>query len=106
MKFTNVGDLLKNIGRVRKDLDKVQGDLKNRVVESSAGGGMVKALMNGQQELLKVTIDPQALSQGVEMVEDLVVAAVSQALTRSKSLRSEEMEKVTGGLGINLADFL
>ena len=59
---TNVGDLLKNIGKIRKDMEKVQADLKNRVVEAAAGGGLVKVLMNGQQEILKVTIDPKALA--------------------------------------------
>ncbi len=109
MKITNVGDLLKNIGKIRKDMEKVQGDLRNRVVEAASGGGLVKVLMNGQQEVLKVTIDPKAISTapgGVEMLEDLIVAAVSQGLERSKALKSEEMNKATGGLGLNFADLL
>src|SRR5262245_8889675 len=109
MKISNVGDLLKNVGKIRKEMEKVQGDLKNRVVEAAAGGGLVKVLMNGQQEVLKVTIDPQAVPKdpaGVEMLEDLVVAAISQALERSKALKSEEMNKVTGGLGLNFSDLM
>ena len=109
MKISNVGDLLKNIGKIRKDMEKVQSDLKNRVVEAASGGGLVKVLLNGQQEVLKVTIDPQAIAAGaggVEMLEDLLVAALSQGLERSKTLKSEEMNKATGGLGLNFADLL
>jgi hypothetical protein len=114
MKITNVGDLLKNIGKVRKDLEKIQADLKNRVVEANAGGDLVKVLVNGQQEILKLTIDPRALPAapagegpsraGLEMLEDLIVAAVSQGLEKSKTLKNEEIEKATGGLGLNFAD--
>ena len=105
---TNVGDLLKNIGKIRKDMEKVQADLKNRVVEAGAGGGLVKVLMNGQQELLKVTIDPKAMSEagGLEVLEDLIVAAVSQALERSKALKSEELNKATGGMGLDFSGLL
>jgi DNA-binding YbaB/EbfC family protein len=104
---TNVGDLLKNIGKIRKDMEKVQADLKNRVVEASAGGDLVKVLMNGQQEILKVTIDPKAVSAGsIDILEDLVVAAVSQALEKSKALKSEELNKATGGMGLNFADLV
>src|SRR5262245_11158334 len=109
MKLTNVGDLLKNLGKIRKDLEKVQTDLKNRVVEGSAGGDLVKALINGQQQLLRITIDPKAMDAaagGREMLEDLIVAAVSQGLERSKALKCEELEKATGGLGLNFADLI
>jgi DNA-binding YbaB/EbfC family protein len=109
MKLNSVGDLLKNIGKIRKDVEKIQADLKNRVVEAKAGGELVKVLVNGQQELLKITIDPKAVSTapgGVEMLEDLIVAAVSQGLEKAKSLKSEEMQKATGGLGLDFSDFL
>ncbi len=109
MKISNVGDLLKNIGKVRKDMEKVQTDLRARVVESSAGGDLVKALLNGQQEILKVTIDPKAITtdpKGIEMLEDLIVAAVQQGLEKSKALKSEELNKVTGSTGLNFADLL
>jgi nucleoid-associated protein EbfC len=104
---TNVGDLLKNIGKIRKDMEKVQADLKNRIVEASAGGDLVKVLMNGQQEILKVTIDPKSVSAGqIDILEDLVVAAVSQALEKSKTLKSEELNKATGGMGLNFSDLI
>jgi len=109
MKLTNIGDLLKDIGKIRKDMDKVQANLKNRVVEAKAGGDLVSVLVNGQQEILKLTIDPKAISSdagGVEMLEDLIIAAVNQGIEKSKALKNEEMNKVTGGLGLNFGDLL
>jgi len=106
MKVTNMGDLFKNMGKIRKDLEKVQSDLRNRVVEATSGGGLVKVLVNGQQEVLKVTVDPQAVQSGVEILEDLLLAAVSQGLERSKHLKSEEIEKATGGLDLGLSGLL
>ena len=85
MKISNVGDLLKNVGKLRKEMEKVQADLKNRVIETSSGGGLVKVLVNGQQEVLKITIDPKAAAPeagGIEMLEDLVVAAIPEILAR------------------------
>jgi len=106
MKPASMGDAFRNAGKFRKDVEKAQMDLKNRVVEAAAGGGLVKVLVNGKQEVLKVTIEPSALASGVEMLEDLVLAAVSQGLERSKKLRSEELEKATGGLSLGLMDLL
>jgi nucleoid-associated protein EbfC len=105
----NLGDLLKNMGKIRKDLERVQADLKNRVVEATAGGELVRVHVNGQQELLKVTLSPDAVRStpdGIEMLEDLILAAVSQGLAKAKKLKSEEIEKVTGGMGGGLGDLL
>lgn len=86
---------------MQKKMAEVQEGLKNRVVEGSSGGGMITAMVNGHQELLKVKIDPQVVDpDDVEMLEDLVVAAVSQAVKKSKELAKEEMAKVTGGLSL------
>jgi len=103
MKANNVGDLLKQATRMRKDMDKVQEELKSRYVEGRAGGDLVQATVNGQQELVKVVISPKILGPGGdgkvdrELLEDLIVAAVSQGLEKSKALMKEELEKVTGG---------
>lgn len=109
MKTTNVGDLLKNVGKIRKDIEKIQSDLRHRVVEGEVQGGKIRVLMNGQQELMKVTIEPELVAAGEagrELLEDLLVAAISQALDKSKKLKNEEMQKATGGLGLNFADLL
>ncbi len=96
---SDVGDLLRNAGRIRKQIERVQDQLKERVVEGSAGGGLVTALVNGRQELLKVTIDPKAVSEEIEFLEDMIVAAVSQGVKKAKALKSEEINRATGGLG-------
>jgi DNA-binding YbaB/EbfC family protein len=96
----NIGGLVK---KMQSDLARVQGELKEKVVEAAAGGGMVTAMANGQQEILSVKIDPQAVNaDDIEMLEDLIIAAVNQALKKSQELAQEEMKKITGGLGLNI----
>ena len=97
----NMSGFVKQAQEMQKKMAQVQESLKNRVVEGSAGGGMVTAMVNGHQELLKLKIDPDVVdTDDVEMLEDLVVAAVSQAVKKSKDLSKEEMAKVTGGLSL------
>jgi len=97
----NLTGFIKQAQAMQKKMAEVQEGLKNRVVEGSSGGGMITAMVNGHQELLKVKIDPQVVDpDDVEMLEDLVVAAVSQAVKKSKELAKEEMAKVTGGLSL------
>lgn len=101
----DLGGILRQAGRMRQDLDKVQEDLRNRYVEASAGGGLVEVTLNGQQEVVKIAIDPKLLAPrdggkvDIEVIEDLVVAAINQGLASSKALMKTEMEKVTGALG-------
>jgi hypothetical protein len=80
---------------------KMQEELAFIKVEGSAGGGMVVAVMNGRQELLSVKIDPQVVDPNdLEMLQDLTVAAVNDALRKSQELASGEMGKIAGGLNI------
>ena len=99
-----IGDLsgfIKQAQEMQKRVAEVQASLKERVVEGTAGGGMVSAFVNGQQELVKIRIDPKVVDPGdVEMLEDLIVAAVGAALKKSRELAREEMARVTGGLSI------
>ena len=86
---------------MQKRLAEVQEDLKQRVYEGNAGGGMVTAHANGQRELLAVKISPEVVDPNdVAMLEDLVTAAVSQALKKAEQAQAEAMGKITGGLGI------
>ena len=86
---------------MQKRLQSLEADLKDRVVEGSAGGGMVVAHANGQRELLAVRISPEVVDpDDVEMLEDLVVAAVAQAMKKAQELYQQEMQKLTGGLRI------
>jgi len=89
----------KQMEKLQKQMEEIQRSLKERTVEGSAGGGMVKAIVNGQKELLSVKIDPEVINaDDVEMLEDLIVAAVSQAMKKAEEIHEEEMSKLTGGL--------
>jgi len=97
----NLSGFIKHAQEMQKKMAQVQESLKNRVVEGSSGGGMVTAMVNGHQELLKLKIDPQVVDPtDVQMLEDLVVAAIGQAVQKSKDLAKDEMAKVTGGLSL------
>lgn len=94
-----MGNMLKQAQKMQKRLLELQQELKDRVVEGSAGGGMVRVAVNGQQEILSVKIDPEAVDpEDVELLEDMVLAAVGQALEKSRQMAQDEMGKVTGGL--------
>jgi DNA-binding YbaB/EbfC family protein len=85
--------------QMQQEMLRVQGELASTVVDGSAGGGVVKAQVTGKQELVSVTIDPSAVDPAdVEMLQDLVVAAVNDALRASREVEQEKMAAVTGGL--------
>ena len=85
--------------QMQQEMLRVQADLASTVLDGSAGGGVVKAQVTGKQELVSVTIDPAAVDPAdVEMLQDLVVAAVNDALRASRELEQEKMASVTGGL--------
>ncbi len=99
--MTNIGNIMKQAQKVQERIAEVQRDLINKKVEASSGGGMVTVTANGRQEILSVKIDPSVVNmQDVEMLEDLVLAAVNEALRKSQEIITEEMSKVTGGLKI------
>ncbi len=80
---------------------KMQEELRQKTVEVSSGGGMVRVSCNGQQEILSITIDPELLEEkDVEMLQDLILVAVNEALNRSREMAQEELQKITGGLNI------
>ena len=85
--------------QMQQDLARVQAELAEAQVEGSAGGGVVKAVVTGKQELVSVTIDPSAVDPAdVEMLQDLIVAAVNDALRAAKEMGEANMAAVTGGL--------
>ncbi len=97
--MTNIQNLLKQAQKIQSQVVQMQAELGQRRIEASAGGGMVTAIVNGRQELVGVRIDPQVVDPSdVEMLEDLIVAAVSEALARASEMAAEEMKKLTGGL--------
>lgn len=98
--------MLKQVQKMQEEMQKVQSQLGNLTVSEEAGGGMIKATVNGNKELLSVEIDPQVIIPAEkEILEDLVVAAVNKALQSANKLAEEEMAKVTKGMlppGLNI----
>jgi hypothetical protein len=92
--------IMKQAQKMQAQMAKVQEELAGEKVEGSAGGGMVTVTANGQGDVVGVRIDPEVMKgDDVEMLEDLVLAAVNEALRRSKELAAERMGRITGGLG-------
>ncbi len=91
--------MLKQMQQVQNRIAKVHADLEREQIEAAAGGGAVKAVMNGQQKLLSLEVDPE-LAGDLEMLQDLVVAAVNEALDRSRELAATRMQAVAAGLGL------
>jgi len=95
------GHLVKQAQEMQKKLAALQGEMQQRTVEATAGGGMVTVVANGKNEILSLKIDPEVVSRDdVEMLEDLVQAAVNEALRRVQEMMAEEMSKITGGVRI------
>ncbi len=96
-----MGNLFKQAQEVQAKLAQIQEDLARKTVEASAGGGMVRVMVNGQFVLSSIKVDPAVVNpQEREMLEDLILAAVNEGLRRAREMVSEEMSKVTGGLKI------
>ncbi len=95
----NMGELLKQAQKIQEQMQKVQEQLGNLRAEGSAGGGMVTVVANGKNEILEVHIDREVVDpDDVEMLEDLIAAAVNQALQNVQEMVNQEMGKVAGGL--------
>jgi nucleoid-associated protein EbfC len=91
--------MLQQVQKVQAQMAKVQEQLANEQVEASAGGGAVKAVVNGQKRLISITIDPEAASE-VDMLQDLVVAAVNEAMESADAMANDRMQQVAAGLGL------
>lgn len=97
----NMGGMLKQAQKLQAQMMKLQEELAQRTVEAAAGGGMVKAVANGRQQITALTIEKEVINpEDAEMLQDLVLAAVNEALTKSQEMVSSEMGKLTGGFNI------
>ncbi len=97
----NLGNLMKQAQQMQEKLLKMQEELAARTIEASAGGGMVTVTVNGKSEVMSIKIEKEVVDpEDVEMLEDLVAAAVNEALRKAQEMMQEEMSKVTGGLNI------
>jgi len=89
--------------KMQEKMAEMQKELANKTCEASSGGGMVTATVNGSQELVALKIDPSVVDPNdIDMLQDLVTAAVNEGVRRSKQMVSDEMSKLTSGLGVNM----
>lgn len=94
-----LGQMMKQAQKMQAQIMKIQEEMGERSVEASAGGGMVTVTANGKQEILSIRIEPEVVDpEDVEMLQDLVAAAVNEALKKAQEMMAEEMAKVTGGM--------
>ena len=94
----NMSKLLKQAQAMQEQIEDVQGQLSDMIVEAESGGGMVTVKVNGKQEVLEVNIDPEAMAEDSEMLEDLIISALNKALTKAQSDSQEKMNSVAGGM--------
>ncbi len=93
--------MLKQAQQLQKNMLKMQEELKSQTVEATAGGGVVKAVVSGKMKLESLTIDPEAVSpDDVEMLQDLVLAAVNEGIDKAQEMVSSRMNSLTGGMNI------
>ena len=96
-----MGKMMKQAQQLQAKMMKMQEELAERTVEGTAGGGMIKAVANGKQQIVSITIEEEVVDpEDVEMLQDLILAAVNDALNRSQEMVSGEMGKLTGGMNI------
>ena len=96
-----IGNIMKQAQQMQAKIARVQQELETREVEATAGGGMVTARVNGKQQVLDLKIEKDVVDpEDVEMLQDLILAAVNEAVKKSQDMIQEEMSKVTGGMNI------
>ena len=97
----NMGGMMKQMQKMQKQIEEMQTELEARELEASAGGGAIKVTVNGKKEVLDIVIDQSVVDpEDVEMLQDLVLAAVNEALRMAEDMMTNEMKKVTGGMNI------
>ncbi len=95
------GILFQKIQEIQKNLERIKEELTEKKVEATSGGGVVKAVVDGNQNLVSLKIDKEVLEMGdVEMLEGLIIAAVNEAMRKAREIWMEELTKLTGGLPI------
>jgi len=96
----NMNNLMKQAQKMQKDMEKAQQELEGKTVEVSVGGGAITIVATGKKEIKEITIKPEVVDpDDVEMLQDLIMSAVNEALRKADELKESEMGKITGGLG-------
>ncbi len=94
-------NMIKQAQKMQQDMLKAQEELESKEYEASAGGGVVSAVVNGKREVVSVTIDPDAVdSDDMEMLQDMIVAAINEGLRMAASDAASQMQRLTGGLNL------
>lgn len=94
-------NMIKQAQKMQQDMLKMQEEMESKEYDATAGGGMVKAVVNGKHEVLSLTINPEAVDpEDVEMLQDMVVAAVNEAMRKAEAEAAQNMSKLTGGLNL------
>ncbi len=97
----NMQSLMKQAQKMQEKMQKAQEEMKDKTVEATVGGGIIKVVFNGAQEMLSIEIKKDAVDpDDVETLQDLVLSAVNAGLTKSKEMAQEEMGSITGGMNI------
>ncbi|CAH2215297.1 YbaB/EbfC family nucleoid-associated protein [Tepidibacter aestuarii] len=97
----NMNNMLKQVQKMQKEMEKMQGQLEEKEVEASVGGGAVIVKVNGKKEILDIAIKPEVVDpDDIEMLQDLVLSAVNEALRSADEMVNSQMSKVTGGLNL------
>ena len=97
----NQANLMKQVQRMQKQMETMQEEIENKEFEAAVGGGAVKATVNGKKELKAIALSPSAVDpEDIEMLQDLIVAAVNEGIRQVEEMSENEMGKLTGGLGI------
>jgi len=97
----NIGNIMKQAKKMQEKMGKLQQELETRTIEAQAGGGMVRVIVNGKFEVVSLKIEKEVVNpEDIEMLQDLIAAAVNEGIRKSQEMASSEMAKITGGLGI------
>tara|TARA_B110000438_G_C15793126_1_gene641642 strand:+ start:291 stop:614 length:324 start_codon:yes stop_codon:yes gene_type:complete len=94
----NMSKLLKQAQEMQQQIEDVQSQLSELIIKADSGGGMVSVKVNGKQEILDLNIDPEAMKEDREVLEDLIISALNKALSKSQTDSQEKMNSVTGGM--------
>jgi len=95
-----INKMMKQVQKMQAQMARMQEEIGQKTVEVTTGGGAVRAVANGRKELVELEIEPKILKEEVEMVQDLIMAAVNEAMKKVDAMVEEEMKKITGGLNL------
>ncbi|MHB8138624.1 MAG: YbaB/EbfC family nucleoid-associated protein [Smithellaceae bacterium] len=97
----NIGNIMKQAKKMQEKIGRLQEELETKTIEAQSGGGMVRVIVNGKFEIVSLKIEKEVVNpEDIDMLQDLIAAAVNEGIRKSQEMASSEMAKITGGLGI------